>query len=90
MKFSDQNRYNRLFGRVIHKRGESTINYIQIFHQILGHRSKRLLLYGDTENVWQDIKLRVDPYPFCTSYKISTVNKKARSKKPLNPQKPFK
>ena len=29
--FSGQSRYNRLFQQVIHKRGESEINYIKIF-----------------------------------------------------------
>ena len=31
MKVSDQNIYNRLFQQVIHKGGESAINYIKIF-----------------------------------------------------------
>ena len=31
MNFSDQIRYNRLFQQVIHKGGESAINYIKIF-----------------------------------------------------------
>ena len=31
IKFSDQIRYNRLFQKVVHKEGESKINYIKIF-----------------------------------------------------------
>ena len=31
MNFSDQSRYNRLFQKVIHKGGESEINYINRF-----------------------------------------------------------
>ena len=30
MKFSDQTRYNRIFQQVMHKRGESEMNYIKI------------------------------------------------------------
>ena len=29
--YSDQSRYNRMFQRVVHKEGESAINYIKIF-----------------------------------------------------------
>ena len=36
---------------------------------------------GDTYNVWKDIELRIDPDPFFTSCQISSMNKKARSKK---------
>ena len=32
MTFDDQRRYNRLFCQVIHKEGESEINYIKRFH----------------------------------------------------------
>ena len=32
MTSSDQSRYNRLFYNLIHKGGESAINYIKIFH----------------------------------------------------------
>ena len=45
---------------------------------------------GDTENVWEDVELRIDPDPFFTSCKISSMNKKARSKLPLKPKAPFK
>ena len=45
----------------------------------LGHRSMRSLIAGDTANVWEDVELRIDPDPFCTSCKISSMNKKARS-----------
>ena len=31
MTFADQSRYNRLFQKVVHKGGESEINYIKIF-----------------------------------------------------------
>ena len=40
---------------------------LEILHQILGHRSTRSIVAGDTTNVWQDIELRVDPYPFFKS-----------------------
>ena len=59
-------------------------------HQILGHRSTRSLLARDTDNAWEDIELRIDPYPFCTSCQITSMKKKARSKSPLNPKAPFK
>ena len=58
-------------------------------HQRLGHRSTRSLLAGDTANVWEDAELKIDPDPFCTSCKISSMNKKARSKLPLKPKAHF-
>ena len=35
-----------------------------LLHQRLGHRSTRLLLAGDTANVWEDTELRIYPDPF--------------------------
>ena len=43
----------------------------------------------DTANAWEDIELRVETYHFCTSYQISSMNKRARSKNPSNPKAPF-
>ena len=63
---------------------------LEFLYQRLGHRSTRSLIAGDTANVWEDIELRIDPDLFCTSCKISSVNKKARSKIPLKPKAPFK
>ena len=63
---------------------------LELLHQRLGHRSTRSLISGDTINVWEDVELRIDPDPFCTSCKISSMNKRARSKIPLNPKAPFK
>ena len=63
---------------------------LELLHQILGHRYTRSLLAGDTNNVWEYVELRIDPDPFCTSCKISSMNKKARSKLPLKPKAPFK
>ena len=40
---------------------------LELLHQRLGHRSTRSLLAGDTANVWEDVELRIDPDPFCTS-----------------------
>ena len=48
------------------------------------------MLSGDTANFWEHVELRIDPYHFCTSCQISSMNKKARSKIPLNPKAPFK
>ena len=45
---------------------------------------------GNTANVWEDSELQIDADPFCTSCKISPMNKKARSKVPLKPKSPFK
>ena len=59
-------------------------------HQVLGNRSTRSLIAGDTANVWEYAELKIDPDPFCTSCKISSMNKKARSKLPLMPKAPFK
>ena len=43
---------------------------LELMHQRLGHRSTRSLLAGDTANVWEDIKLRIYPDPFCISCQI--------------------
>ena len=59
-------------------------------HQRLGHRSTILLLAEYTGNNWEDIELRIDPDPFCTSCQISLMNKQARSKIILNPKAPFR
>ena len=48
------------------------------------------MLAGDTANVWEDVELRIDPDRFCTSYQISSLNKKARSEIPLKPKATFK
>ena len=45
---------------------------------------------GDTENVWKDIVLRIDPDPFFTSCQISLMNKKDGSKNTLNSKAPIK
>ena len=63
---------------------------LELLNQILGHRSTRSLLAGDTANVWKCIELRIDPDPFCTSCQISSMNKKDRSKIPMKPKTPFK
>ena len=63
---------------------------LKLMHQILGHRSTRSLLAGDTTNVWEYVELRIDPDPFCTSCQIYSINKKARSNIPLKPKAPFK
>ena len=63
---------------------------LELFHQILGHRSTRSLLNGDTAICFQDIDLRVYPYPFCTSCQISTIKINPRSKTKLNPKTPIK
>ena len=61
-----------------------------MLHQKLGHRSTILLLAGDTDNVWEDVELRIDPDHFCTSCQISPMNKNSRSKITLKPKAPFK
>ena len=63
---------------------------LELLHQGLGHISTRSLLAGDTANVWEDVELRIDPDPFCTSCQIYLMNKKARSKVPFKPKSHFK
>ena len=63
---------------------------LELLHHILGNRSTRSLLDGDTENIWEYVELRIGPDSFCTSCQISSMNKKARSKIPLKPKAPFK
>ena len=53
---------------------------LELLHQILGHRYTRSLMAGDTDNVLEDIELKIYPHPFCISYQISSMNKNARSK----------
>ena len=59
-------------------------------YKILGHRSTISLIAGDTANIWEDAELKIDPDPFFTSCKKISMNKKARSKLPLNPKATFK
>ena len=63
---------------------------LELIHQRLGHIYTRSFLGGDTANVWEDLELRIDSDPFCTSCQISSINKKARCKIPLKPKAPFK
>ena len=63
---------------------------LELIHKRSGHISTRSLLAGDTANVWEDLELRIDPDPFCTSCQISSMNKKAKYKIPLKPEAPFK
>ena len=63
---------------------------LELLHQRLGHISTISFLDGDTANVWEEIELRIDPDPFCTSCQISSMKKKARSKNLLKPNAPLK
>ena len=63
---------------------------LELLHQILGHRSTRSLLAGDTDNFWEDVEIIIDPDPFCTSCQIPSMNKNSRAKIPLKPKAPFK
>ena len=63
---------------------------LELLHDILGHRSTVSLLARDTAIFWEDINLRIDPYPFCTSCQISSMKENARSENPLKPKAPFK
>ena len=49
---------------------------LELLHQRLGHRSTRSLIAGDTNNFWENVEIIIDPDPFCTSCKISSMNKK--------------
>ena len=62
---------------------------LELLHQILVHRSTRSLIDGDTANFWEDIELKIDPHPFCISCQMSSMNKKDKSKIPLEPKAPF-
>ena len=63
---------------------------LELLKQRLGKIYTRSFMDGNTVNVWEDIKLIIDPDPFFTSYHIYSMNKKARSKNPLNPKAHFK
>ena len=62
---------------------------LESLHQRLGHISIRSLMDGNTDNVQEDIDLRIDPDPFCTLSHISSMNKKARSNNPIKPKAHF-
>ena len=49
---------------------------LELLHQILGHRSARSFLAGDTANVWEDVELIIYPDPFCASCQIYSMKKK--------------
>ena len=49
---------------------------LELLHHRLGHRYTRSLMSGDNANICQDIELRINPDPFCTSCQISSINKK--------------
>ena len=53
---------------------------LELLQHRLGHRYTRSLMDGDTANVWEDIEIRIDPYPFCTSCQIYAMNKNASYK----------
>ena len=63
---------------------------LEHLHQCLGHRATRSLLAADAAGLWEDVEIRMDPDPFCTSCKVATITKKSRSKQPLDPVGPLK
>ena len=48
------------------------------------------MLDGNIAIFWGDIEPKIYPDTFCTQCQISSMNKKARSKIPLNTKEPFK
>ena len=48
---------------------------LKILHQILGQISTISFMSGDTANIWEDIELRIDTEPFCTSCQIYSIKK---------------
>ena len=61
-----------------------------ILHQRFGQKPTRPMLDGNTDNVWEDIDLRIYQDPSCESRQKNSRNEKARSKIPLKPKAPFK
>ena len=49
---------------------------LKILHQILGQISTISFMSGDTANIWEDIELRIDTEPFCTSCQIYSIKKR--------------
>ena len=43
---------------------------LELLHQILGHRSTRSILDGNTANVWEDVELRIYPDTFAHHVKF--------------------
>ena len=63
MTSSDQSRYNRLFYNLIHKGGESEINYIKIFHNtkplaisVVNSYSEDQLMHTFLDSFRKDVK----------------------------------
>ena len=63
---------------------------LELLQQRLGSRSNISFMDGYTANFFKGVEPRIDPDPFCTSCQISSMNKKARSKNPLNTKAHFK
>ena len=59
---------------------------LELLHHRLVHRSTISFMDRDAANVWEDIELRIYPYPFYISCKISLMKKKAKPKNPYNPK----
>ena len=57
---------------------------LKLLHHRLCYRYTRSLLAGDTSKVWEDIEIRINPDPFFSSCKLSSMNKNVRSKNTLN------
>ena len=47
-----------------------------LLDQRLGQISTKSLIDRNTDNVWKDIELRIDPDPFFTSCQTSSMNKR--------------
>ena len=63
---------------------------LELLEHILGNRSTRSLMAGNTAIFGQDIELRTDPYPFFTTFQISSMNQKTRFKNTFKIKAPFK
>ena len=63
---------------------------MEILHQRQEHSPTRSILAGDSDKVWKETELRVDPDLFCTSFQIPTTNKNPISRIKLNTKTPFR
>ena len=71
---------------IITKANSLKESFLGVIPSEIKHRSTRLLLVGYASNVCQEIELRLDPDPYCSSCQTSTINKMLYQRHLWNPR----
>ncbi len=58
---------------------------LQLLHNRLAHCALRSLLAADEHNIWNDVKIHMDPEQDCVSFKIAIIRATARNAHPHMP-----